>query len=825
MAPRNKGVVIPISSTDDTGRVFASVNEKVAQLQARVRQLSADGGAAGNALAAGMHGAVPEVAAASAAVRALDGTFSVRAVERFLTSTLKLGPALQAAFPVIGAVAFASVIAETIEKLYTLRQAGIDAPKAIDKAFDTFLSKLQLTNAELDLSNAKLQQEIDKLDGKHGDGLVVALNEAKVASDRLKQSLNESLEALEKLLKENSVGLASSFLSGQLGTGGLEKSVLAGDEGLRKRTSGIESGFQEQLTAAGADPKKIAEAHRARLAAYDQAYGERINQINQQAQGFRDANRKALEDAASQTGDFGSGGFQENNYTANIKDAEQASAAYQDLLKHIHATDTGDKLQATVNTKRDDKANADDGKKAVDAERKAEAERRAKAEAEEKAAAAARTLADAETRALAARQKAGTDTELDQLESAHRALLVADEDYYRKREEIQSRAIANQRAALASERNGITGQIAGATASGAGLTGNDKLNNESKIVELRAKLVDLDIKDAQLTGEAAKNTRIRADAETDLARKRLAAADQIAAQLESERGGSVTARQTQSRDEFRQRRAAAGSDPDVLANLDTQQGIDQDSITAKGAEQDFGAGDTQRRVQRAGIDDAVRRGTLTAQDAQRQKIALDKQEAEAMQPLLVAYQALAADGDLGAAGKVAELQQKIAELKDPVNEVAAEIRNQFDSAFEGFFENIARGRDALKSLGDAIAKDATKDLYQQFIRPQVQSLGGLLIPNRVGNPALPGGDEASAAPASMAKSLGSILAGFPGLGGLAGKGKDGDKQVTIKIENKADTPVSAETASGSFDGESYVVGIVLKNLSEGGSLAKAFGIG
>src|SRR5579872_5303004 len=58
--------------------------------------------------------------AASAAIRTLEGnvTNNVRAVEAFLSNTLKLGPALQAAFPIVGAVAFAGLIGEIGKKVY-----------------------------------------------------------------------------------------------------------------------------------------------------------------------------------------------------------------------------------------------------------------------------------------------------------------------------------------------------------------------------------------------------------------------------------------------------------------------------------------------------------------------------------------------------------------------------------------------------------------------------------------------------------------------------------------------------------------------------------
>lgn len=55
---------------------------------------------------------VPQFAAASGALRELEGNFShnIRAAERFLSTTLGLGPILQAAFPVVGALAMGGVL-------------------------------------------------------------------------------------------------------------------------------------------------------------------------------------------------------------------------------------------------------------------------------------------------------------------------------------------------------------------------------------------------------------------------------------------------------------------------------------------------------------------------------------------------------------------------------------------------------------------------------------------------------------------------------------------------------------------------------------------
>jgi VIT1/CCC1 family predicted Fe2+/Mn2+ transporter len=64
-----------------------------------------------------MEGGVPKMAAASGAVRLLEGGMNnnVRAAERFLTTTLGFGPVLAKAFPVVGALAMVGVLSELIE--------------------------------------------------------------------------------------------------------------------------------------------------------------------------------------------------------------------------------------------------------------------------------------------------------------------------------------------------------------------------------------------------------------------------------------------------------------------------------------------------------------------------------------------------------------------------------------------------------------------------------------------------------------------------------------------------------------------------------------
>ena len=87
--------------------------KELAALKADILSRSLEGQARAQAFVNEATGhAVPQMAAASAAVKALEGnlTHNIRAGERFLTNVLGWGPALAAAFPVIGALALVGAL-------------------------------------------------------------------------------------------------------------------------------------------------------------------------------------------------------------------------------------------------------------------------------------------------------------------------------------------------------------------------------------------------------------------------------------------------------------------------------------------------------------------------------------------------------------------------------------------------------------------------------------------------------------------------------------------------------------------------------------------
>jgi hypothetical protein len=153
------------------------------------------------------------MASSSAAVRLFEGdvTHNLRAVERFMATTLGLGPLLRAAFPVVGAIAFGGVIAETGKKVYDFFKGIEQAPEKIGGAFRELNQPLELSNTGLELANARMENTLAKLNNKPENHLKVALLEAKEAAEKLAEELDQDLSRMGKLLQEQAGGAWGRF--------------------------------------------------------------------------------------------------------------------------------------------------------------------------------------------------------------------------------------------------------------------------------------------------------------------------------------------------------------------------------------------------------------------------------------------------------------------------------------------------------------------------------------------------------------------------------------------------------------------------------------
>lgn len=122
---------------DQYGRAISSGIEKpLAAADPVVRKVSGSIREVGVAA----EGTVPKMAAASAAIRTGFGEQSIRAVERFVSTIPGVGAALQAIFPIVGALALVEMLGkvfEKSEKVTEAEKAMADATKQADDAFTT----------------------------------------------------------------------------------------------------------------------------------------------------------------------------------------------------------------------------------------------------------------------------------------------------------------------------------------------------------------------------------------------------------------------------------------------------------------------------------------------------------------------------------------------------------------------------------------------------------------------------------------------------------------------------------------------------------------
>ncbi len=479
-------------------------------------------------------------------------------------------------------------------------------------------------------------------------------------------------------------------------------------------------------------------------------------------------------------------------------------------------------------------------------------------------------LAEAQAHASYQMEKASADERLARLEEQHKQELVSDADFYARKLQIQRDALEAQMKETLEEQVAIDRNIAQlsedakkhggrfAVDAGAGtLTLAKGKGGDADAVADEAKIADLLAKRLELTGQIGKivseTAKVEMQSATDIyemKKKQLTLSDELATKNEEASGISVSARLKQSADEFAEQlkplllqldAANAGGDPDQIAaaqgSLTNAYAIyrrKQDSIRVEGAEEQYGQATAQTDAKRSAVDDAVARGQMTSLDAQREKIALDKEQADNLEKLQAAYQNLATeDNDIQAGEKVIELGTKIQELRNPVDEVAAHMREQFDDAFQGLFENLDKGKKEWQSFAKEIQKIVLGETYRMFIQPEVQQGLGRVFQNGGGIVPFAGGAGRGGAP-SAAPAIGQALsASSPGLGKLPGLNPTtalgGGSPVTVQIINQTSSPAQG-TASQQQGSDSsgltdalrpHIIQVFLEDLSSNGVMGQA----
>ncbi len=179
----------------------------------KIREL----GATGQSANAGM---VSATKATTASIKAMEGGFANnnKAAAAFLNTVLGGGKIMQAAFPIVGGLAFAGMLDTIGTKVQDFFKNLEEAPARTAAAFRGIYEPLQKENDELQVTNDKLAMEIGKLSGHPGNGLQLALHEAWVVADKLEATVSKTLKELGEVQKKEGIGSLNAFFTGRADT-------------------------------------------------------------------------------------------------------------------------------------------------------------------------------------------------------------------------------------------------------------------------------------------------------------------------------------------------------------------------------------------------------------------------------------------------------------------------------------------------------------------------------------------------------------------------------------------------------------------------------
>jgi hypothetical protein len=196
-------------------------------MQKQMDSFAAKAGVAGRRGAAAGHGMVAPWQASSAALRGAEGnmTNNIRAAERFLGTIPGVGRALQLAFPAVGGIALLGVFGKMTSEVVKFVKETNMIPRALATALREVELAGQRSADELQKENDLLDNQIAKLEGKPQNNLVIALDDARLATDALEQSLMRTNQQVDELLKKNEIGELRELILGKATTTDLSGTV------------------------------------------------------------------------------------------------------------------------------------------------------------------------------------------------------------------------------------------------------------------------------------------------------------------------------------------------------------------------------------------------------------------------------------------------------------------------------------------------------------------------------------------------------------------------------------------------------------------------
>jgi len=166
-----------------------------------------------------------------------------RHLQTFLAKLPGVAPAMSAAFNAVAVFALADIVFKAGEKVVEFVKKNEEAAKKNVLAWESAKHSIGESNDELELTKAKLENAIAKLEHKPQNALKEAIAEARVEADKLGDKLTTDVEKISGLLKSEQAGWFASNVLHR--TGGQSADKIADET-------------QEQLAQVGAGTFKVA---------------------------------------------------------------------------------------------------------------------------------------------------------------------------------------------------------------------------------------------------------------------------------------------------------------------------------------------------------------------------------------------------------------------------------------------------------------------------------------------------------------------------------------------------------------------------------------
>ena len=124
-----------------------------------------------------------------------------RHLQTFLAKLPGVAPAMSAAFNAVAVFALADIVFKAGEKVVEFVKKNEEAAKKNVLAWESAKHSIGESNDELELTKAKLENAIAKLEHKPQNALKEAIAEARVEADKLGDKLTTDVEKISGLLK------------------------------------------------------------------------------------------------------------------------------------------------------------------------------------------------------------------------------------------------------------------------------------------------------------------------------------------------------------------------------------------------------------------------------------------------------------------------------------------------------------------------------------------------------------------------------------------------------------------------------------------------